>query len=141
MDNPDCSQMTNIVNKNSIIDTDLRFKYLEIRNTNYKALPLFLNNYPDMALEIINLEEQIYFLAKYLHSIYMQIFITFESDISVSKEERHILNMIHKRYLVTKQRTTPSRINDILAKISPTKLNKLLKKFNKTDHRLPKIIN
>lgn len=129
MDNPDCSQLTDINNKHPTSTNDLRFKYLEIRNTKYKDLPLFLNNYPDMTLEIIDLEEQIYLLAKYLHSIYMQIFITTESDTSVSKEERFILNMIHKRYLATKQRTTPSRINDILAKISPTKLNKLLNKL------------
>lgn len=74
------------------------------------------------------LEEEIYALAKYLHSKYLQIFITNDPYIDASKEEKSVLNLIHKRYLTTKQRTTPSRINDLLVKIHPSRLNKLLTK-------------
>lgn len=103
----------------------LRFRYLELRTTD--LLELFFSVRPEMRKIAELIEEQIYSVAKYLHSLYMHIFVKNDLAIMCTKTERGMLNLIHKTYMTTKQRTIPSRINDLLAQIPPTRLNKLLR--------------
>jgi hypothetical protein len=56
------------------------------------------------------------------------MFIKNETTLKCTKDERIVLGMIHKLYTTTKQRTVPSRINDILTNVHPVLLEKLLKK-------------
>jgi len=139
METPDYQPTTmSVANATPLDEANLRYNYLIIRNTSYKSLPIFFTLYPTMIPIANDLEEKIYTVAKYLHSKYLQIFVNNDSNIPSSRLERYILNIIHKRYLTTKQRTTPSRINDILSQIHPIKLKKLLQIIN---HRLPKTID
>ena len=105
---------------------DLTFKYLEIRNLEYQDLTSFLSLHEDMIVVAEEIEEKIYKLAKTLHHKYIEIYVN-NNNIKCSKEERSILKEIHKLYIETRQRTIPSRINDILSRIHPKKLDSLLK--------------
>lgn len=110
----------------------LKYRYLELRSKNYDDLPTFLKMYPEMVSIVDEIEEQIYSLAKHLHDKYMRIFIKNETTLKCSKDERTVLGLVHKLYTNTKQRTIPSRVNDVLVSIHPSLLDKLLKK-----HTLP----
>jgi hypothetical protein len=100
-------------------------RYLEVRCTEH--LDEFLRLFPDMKPTIVILEEQIYSLAKHLHNLYMQMFVKNNCTLKYSREEKLILHCIHRNYISTKQRTIPTRINDLLAQMHPLKLNRLLK--------------
>lgn len=103
----------------------LRYRYLELRSC-CEDLPLFFRLYPEMVPIAEEIEEQLYSMAKYFHDIYMRIFIKNETTLKCTKDERTILGMIHKLYTTTKQRTIPSRVNDVLASVHPSLLEKLL---------------
>lgn len=108
----------------------LRFRYLEIRSRMYTSLPLFFELYPEMVDEAEDIEESIYALAKYLHALYMRVYIKNDTTLKLSKDERVVLNMVHRLYTTTKQRTIPSRVNDVLATVHPSRLNRLLARIN-----------
>jgi hypothetical protein len=103
----------------------LNVRYLELRCTEH--YDEFLKTFPDMEAITITLEEQIYSLAKHLHNLYMQIFVKNNCTLKCSREEKLMLHCIHKNYMSTKQRTVPTRINDLLSQLHPLKLNRLLK--------------
>ena len=102
----------------------LLVRYLEIRCTEH--IDEFLKLYPDMKPITTKLEEDIYSLAKHLHNLYMQMFVKNNCMIKCSREEKLMLHCIHKNYISTKQRTIPTRINDLLSQLHPLKLNRLL---------------
>ena len=104
-------------------------RYLELRTVGLEKFFMF---YPEMVDIATQIEEQLYSLAKYFHDIYMRMFIKNETTLKCTKDERTVLGIIHKLYTTTKQRTIPSRVNDVLASVHPTLLEKLLKK-----HTLP----
>lgn len=104
-------------------------RYLELRTVGLEKFFMF---YPEMIDIAAQIEEQLYSLAKYFHDIYMRMFIKNETTLKCTKDERTVLGNIHKLYTTTKQRTIPSRVNDVLASVHPTLLEKLLKK-----HTLP----
>lgn len=105
----------------------LRFRYLELRSGNPKDIELFFSIHPSMRHIAEIIEEQIYAITKHLHLLYMQIFVKNDMAVMCTKVEKTVLNAIHKMYMITKQRTIPSRINDLLAQIPPTRLNRLLR--------------
>lgn len=114
-----------MTNRESFIELDkLKQLYLEIRAS--EDLTNFLLDHPEMETVTRELEEQIYSLAKYLHGLYMRIFIKNETTLKCTRDERKVLAIIHKLYITTKQRTVPSRVNDVLVNINPRLLNKLL---------------
>lgn len=100
-------------------------RYLEVRCT--ELADEFITLFPDMKPITVALEERIYSLAKHLHGMYMQMFVKNNSTMKCSREEKLVLHYIHKNYVATKQRTVPTRINDLLARLHPLKLNRLLK--------------
>lgn len=108
--------------------SSLKFRYLELRS-NLKDLNLFFELYPEMKLVGNEMEEIIYKICKRLHVIYMKIYIENDHSFVCSKEEQSVLTIIHKQYTLTRQRTTPSRINDILTVGNPTRLNRLIREF------------
>lgn len=102
----------------------LIIRYLEVRCTEH--INDFLEMYPDMQSVAQQLEEDIYSLSKHLHNLYMQMFVKNLCMIKCSREEKLMLHCIHKNYISTKQRTIPTRINDLLSQLHPLKLNRLL---------------
>lgn len=118
----------------------LRFRYLELR-TSPDDLIVFFDMYPDMVHVAEVIEEQIYSIAKHLHALYMRVFVKNDMTMICTKTEKTVLNAVHKMYTTTKQRTVPSRINDLLAQIQPTRLNRLLREafVSKPDHAVTKI--
>jgi hypothetical protein len=109
--------------------SSLKFRYLELRAAPQKDLDLFFELYPEMVRVGRDIEEMIYFVCKRLHAIYMKIYIENDPSVKCSKDEQSALNIVHKQYSVTRQRTTPSRINDVLAAGNPTRVNRLLREF------------
>lgn len=108
--------------------SSLRFRYLELRANN-KDLDVFFELYPEMKSVGFEMEESIYKLCKRLHVLYMKIYIENDRALECFKEEQSALKIIHKQYTLTRQRTTPGRINDILTAGNPTRLNRLLREF------------
>lgn len=106
--------------------SSLIHRYLELRSKRYEDLPIFFAIYPEMVPIAEEIEERLYSIAKYFHDIYMRIFIKNETTLKCTKDERTVLGMIHKLYTTTKQRTIPSRVNNVLASVHPSLLEKLL---------------
>lgn len=111
----------------------LKFRYLQLRNDPYR-LELFLDTYPSMVDIAKNIEEDIYQgVCKSLHMLYMNRYIENRLNVECTKEEIFALRLIHKQYTLTRQRTTPTRINDILTREAPaTILNKLLRSYRRS---------
>lgn len=109
--------------------SSLKFRYLELRCKAQNDIKNFLALYPEFH-EIANIiEEMIYKICKRLHGIYMKIYIENDLSFKCSKEEQFALKAIHKQYTLTRQRTTPSRINDILTAGNPTRINRLIREL------------
>jgi hypothetical protein len=109
----------------------LKFRYLELR-CYPRALETFFELYPSMIDVSNEIEDKIYSLCKFLHALYLKIYINHETAVECFKEEKIALKIIHKQYVNSLQQrvpipTTASRINDILSNGSPTRLNRLLK--------------
>lgn len=109
--------------------SSLKFRYLELRAAPQRDMDLFFELYPAMIRVGREMEELIYSVCKRLHGMYMKIYIENDPSFKCSKEEQSALKLIHKQYSVTRQRTTPSRINDVLAAGNPTRLNRLLREL------------
>jgi hypothetical protein len=113
----------------------LRFRYLQLRRyscdkkLSLKDLEEFVRLYnfdadeTDIELEIFNLCED-------LHEKYMAVYVYHDKDLpSLSETEQNFLSRtVHKSYLESDRRinTTPSRINDLITRVEPPILNKLL---------------
>lgn len=98
----------------------LEQRYLELRTT------LLLDEFAAVFFVEKNaIEEKIYETAKRLHKMYLTHYVAKE-PVSCLGIERQTLGVVHKKYLTSKQRTTPSRINDILAQLPATKLYRLI---------------
>lgn len=98
----------------------LRQRYLELRCT--PQLPEFLANF---SVDADSIEESLYAVARRLHPMYLKLYVSKE-PVSCSSNERQVLQAVHKAYLATKQRTTPSKINDLLAQLPALKLERLM---------------
>lgn len=109
--------------------SSLKFRYLHLRKSP-DELDLFFEVYPHMRHTAEEIEENIYKVCLRLHELYMKIHIENDSSVKCSKEEQSALQIIHNQYKHTRQRTTSSRINDILTAGNPIRLNKLLRESN-----------
>lgn len=110
----------------------LKYRYLQLRGDS-DLLAAFLDLYPSMIDEASRIERDVYEgVCKSLHALYMRRYIENRIGSECSKEETFALRLIHKQYAITRQRTTPSRINDILTTEAPaTIVNKLLRAYRR----------
>lgn len=110
--------------------SSLEIRYLELRCKD--NLDKFLEQYPEMSTSIVDaIEEDIYSFSKYLHGLYMQIYVKNDIKVKCTRDEKRILHDIHRVYVSTKQRTIPSRINDLLCHVHPLRLIKILDNYRK----------
>ena len=112
----------------------LAFRYLELRSENCPSrIDMFLDMYPQMKSVSDVIESDIYEICKELHAKYVSIYINGVRTHELKDVEKKALYDIHKRYLETRIRTTPSRINDILTfHLAPPTVNGLLKCHRQT---------
>lgn len=104
---------------------NLTYRYLQLRQDQQK-LKEFCHLYCDFHPEEV--EEQIYSLCKKLHDKYLRAKVKKEFGITfTSRQEKHAIDLLHKKYIETRHRTTPEIVNDILTLNHPSLLNQLLK--------------
>ncbi|MGL5357011.1 MAG: hypothetical protein ACRDAQ_10820 [Cetobacterium sp.] len=113
----------------------LRFRYLQLRryscdkDLSLTDLEEFIRLYNFEADET-DIELEIFSLCEDLHEKYMGVFVFHDKDLSsLNKSEQNFLSKtVHKAYIESNRRvnTTPSRINDLLTRVDPPVLNKLL---------------
>lgn len=108
--------------------SSLKFRYLQLRPFMDK-LKIFFELYPHMRDICDAIEDSIYEVCKHLHTLYMQMYIESNINMQCTYEEQLALKQIHAQYNITRQRTTKSKINDILTGWKPTRLNKLIKEY------------
>lgn len=106
-------------------ESSLKFRYLQLRQTSYD-LDLFFEMYPQIRSKAKQIEENIWKICQKLHDLYVKYYIRNES-VSLQKEEMRALKTIHDTYRETREKTTATRINDILTSQPATCLNKLIK--------------
>lgn len=109
--------------------SSLKFRYLQLRPFIDK-LKVFFELYPHMRDVCEGIEDSIYEVCKHLHTLYMQMYIDSNINIPCTYEEQLALKQIHAQYNLTRQRTTKTKINDIMTSWKPTRLNKLLQEYH-----------
>lgn len=113
----------------------LRFRYLQLRRYScdrkitLKDFEDFVSLYNFEADET-DIELEIFKLCEDLHEKYMSVYVYHDKELpSLSETEQNFLSKtVHKAYIESERRinTTPSRINDLLTRVEPPILNKLL---------------
>jgi hypothetical protein len=104
----------------------LKFRYLEIRRNCPEHLDLFFELYPNQPRDV---EEKIYNLCNHLHGLYLQKYVEKYIRTEYTQKEKYALKIIHDKFLESRQRTTKSRINDILTACNTSVLHGLLREF------------